>query len=156
MTAVLPYMYVCTMYILLSRLLYSPTCMCVQCTYFYHDCCTPLHACVYNVHTSITTGVLLYMHVCTMYILLSRLLYSLGPRPTLACSTECMFLILNSIVVTAQLCSWLAVQRRGYHNTINTHAIQNKLTVRSVPDPLVRAGDEKRTSSAARWVWAQD
>ena len=60
-TAVLPYMHVCTMYILLSRLLYSPTCMCVQCTYFYHNCCTPLHACVYNVHTSITTAVLPYM-----------------------------------------------------------------------------------------------
>ena len=81
-TAVLPYMHVCTMYILLSRLLYSPTFMCVQCTYFYHDCCTPLHSCVYNVRTSITTAVLLYMHVCTplhacVYnILLSRLLYS--------------------------------------------------------------------------------
>ena len=32
------------------------------------NCCTPLHACVYNVHTSITTAVLPYMHVCTMYI----------------------------------------------------------------------------------------
>ena len=85
-TAVLPYMHVCTMYILLSRLLYSPTCMCVQCTYFYHDCCTPLHACVYNVHTSITTAVLPYMHVCTMYILLSRLLYS----PTCMC-VQCTY-----------------------------------------------------------------
>ena len=62
-TAVLPCMHVCTMYILLSRLLYSPTCMCVQCTYFYHDCRTPLHACVYNVHTSITTAVLHFMHM---------------------------------------------------------------------------------------------
>ena len=53
-TAVLPYMHVCTMYILLSQLLYSPTCMCVQCTYFYHNCCTPLHACVYNVHVAVT------------------------------------------------------------------------------------------------------
>ena len=85
-TVVLPYMHVCTMYILLSRLLYSPTCMCVQCTYFYHDCCTPLHACVYNVHTSITTAVLPYMHVCTMYILLSRLLYS----PTCMC-VQCTY-----------------------------------------------------------------
>ena len=85
-TAVLPYMHVCTMYILLSRLLYSPTCMCVQCTYFYHDCCTPLHACVYNVHTSITTAVLPYMHMCTMYILLSRLLYS----PTCMC-VQCTY-----------------------------------------------------------------
>ena len=86
MTAVLPYMHVCTMYILLSQLLYSPSCMCVQCTYFYHDCCTPLHACVYNVHTSITTAVLPYMHVCTMYILLSRLLYS----PTCMC-VQCTY-----------------------------------------------------------------
>ena len=75
-----------TMYVLLSRLLYSPTCMCVQCAYFYHDCCTPLHACVYNVHTSITTAVLPYMHVCTMYILLSRLLYS----PTCMC-VQCAY-----------------------------------------------------------------
>ena len=82
----LPYMHVCTMYILLSRLLYSTTCMYVQCTYFYHDCCTPLHACVYNVHTSITTAVLPYMHVCTMYILLSRLLYS----PTCMC-VQCTY-----------------------------------------------------------------
>ena len=85
-TAVLPYMHVCTMYVLLSRLLYSPTCMCVQCTYFYHDCCTPLHACVYNVRTSITTAVLPYMHVCTMYVLLSRLLYS----PTCMC-VQCTY-----------------------------------------------------------------
>ena len=85
-TAVLPYMHVCTMYILLSRLLYSPTCMCVQCTYFYHDCCTPLHACVYNVRTSITTAVLPYMHVCTMYVLLSRLLYA----PTCMC-VQCTY-----------------------------------------------------------------
>ena len=34
--------------------------------------------------------------------------------------------------------------------------IQNKLTMRSVPDPPVHAGDEKHTSSAARWVWVQD
>ena len=34
--------------------------------------------------------------------------------------------------------------------------IQNKLTTRSVPDPPVRAGDEKHTSSAARWVWVRD
>ena len=92
-TAVLPYMHVCTMYILLSRLLYSPTCMCVQCTYFYHDCCTPLHACVYNVHTSITTAVLPYMHVCTMYILLSRLLYS----PTCMC-VQCTYVLLSRLL----------------------------------------------------------
>ena len=34
--------------------------------------------------------------------------------------------------------------------------IQNKLTTTSLPDPPVRAGDEKHTSSAARWVWARD
>ena len=36
------------------------------------------------------------------------------------------------------------------------HTIQNKLTMRSVPDPPLRVGDEKHTSSAARWVWVQD
>ena len=93
-TAVLPYMHVCTMYLLLSRLLYSPTYMCVQCTYFYHDCCTPLHACVYNVHTSITTAVLPYIHVCTMYILLSRLLYS----PTCMC-VQCIHTSIKTAVL---------------------------------------------------------
>ena len=63
-TAVLPYMHVCTMYILLSRLLYSPTCMCVQCTYFYHDCCTPLHACVYNVRTYFYHDCCTPLHAC--------------------------------------------------------------------------------------------
>ena len=103
-TAVLPYMHVCTMYILLSRLLYSPTCMCVQCTYFYHDCCTPLHACVYNVHTSITTAVLPYMHVCAMYILLSRLLYS----PTCMC-VQCTYFYHDCVHAHVQVpgCHWL-------------------------------------------------
>ena len=106
--AVLSYMHVCTMYILLSRLLYSPTCMCVQCTYFYHDCCTPLHACVYNVHTSITTAVLPYMHVCTMYILLSRLLYS----PTCMCVQCTYFYITTAVLPYMHVCTMCVLLSR--------------------------------------------
>ena len=51
------------------------------------------------------------------------------------------------------LCSWL-----GAVTTIllTLHENRIKLTTRSVPDPPVRAGDEKYTSSAARRVWVRD
>ena len=42
------------------------------------------------------------------------------------------------------------------HTPHENHGIQNKLTMSSVPDPPVRTGDEKHTSSAARWVWVRD
>ena len=62
----------------------------------------------------------------------------------------------NSIVVTApsQLQSYevTTIQLTLHENP----TIQNKHTTRSVQDPPVRAGDEKHTSSAARWVWVRD
>ena len=48
-------------------------------------------------------------------------------------------------MVTVQLCSWLEVQRCGYHNTINTARKSNNLGQAHYEDPPVHAGDEKHT-----------
>ena len=66
--------------------------------------------------------------------------------PDPPCSTGCKFLITQEGCVVTTILLTLHENR----------TIQNKLTTRSVPDPPVRAGDEKHTSSAARWVWARD
>ena len=53
------------------------------------------------------------------------------------------------IFVQCRLWTSSQLQRRGFHTLHENRTIQNKLTTRSVPDPPVRAGDEKHTSSAA-------
>ena len=62
-------------------------------------------------------------------------------------------IFMQCIVVTELLASYKAV----WLPLLTLHEnLQNKLTMRSVPDPPVHAGDEKHTSSAARWVWVRD
>ena len=108
------------------------------------------------------------LYVRTSYMGAPGHLGGVGSDPDPPCSTGCMFLITSthrrvSLLIVSLF--WIVRFSCSVNSIVVTtilltlhenRTIQNKLTTRSVPDPPVRAGDEKHTSSAARWVWVRD